>query len=120
MPAFLIIYSPASQYHKYLYRGGGWEAVDSHEVVGVLIQKTYMAKQHQFRLFSAPHITTSSYVHRCPVLPASLVVIFCQLSAWPGKLESFKGHPSTHGCQTGPWMRPQQKQTVELWHWPYT
>ena len=36
----------------------------------------------------------------------SLASQFCsdsrRLSAWPGKLEPFTDHPSTHGCQTGP------------------
>ena len=35
---------------------------------------------------------------RCP---ASLVVITCQLSAWPGKVEPFTDHPGTGGQQTG-------------------
>ena len=47
-----------------------------------------------------PHIL----LHWCPISLASLVAIPCRLSAWPGKLEPFTGHPSTHGCQTCLWM----------------
>ena len=61
LPAFEIVYfhkvAIASQYHKHSYRGGG--GIHSQEVAEVPIQKfSYIsAIWHQFRLFSAPHIT---------------------------------------------------------------
>ena len=36
-----------------------------------------------------------------PSLPGSLVIIPCWMSAWPSKMEPFKDHPSTCGCQMG-------------------
>ena len=40
--------------------GGWWGAMNWRDL---LIQKIHMAKWHQFRLFSAPHITTCSYIN---------------------------------------------------------
>ena len=79
--------------------GGWWGATKWRELP---IQKPLWPNgfnSGHFQLHMSQNVAT---VDRCPVSPASLVVIPCQLSAWPGKLEPFTEHPSIDGCQTGP------------------
>ena len=42
------------------------------------------------------------------------MVIPSWLSAWPGKLEPFKGYPSTHGNQIGPCMNKASVKADDL------
>ena len=60
--------------------------VESHEVAETFDTKTFYGQMSSIQ-------TVFSFTRT--------VVIPCQLSAWPGKLDPFTDNPSTCGCQTG-------------------
>ena len=97
--------------------GAGWGVVGSHKVVDSSNSKNYMAKWHQFRLFSAPHITKCSYIN---TQSHQLVLWWfpAWLSAWPGKLEIFTDHSSTCGHQIAlhEWGFSKSR-LLNLWQW---
>ena len=67
------------KYHKRSYRGGGWQAVGSHEVVGKSPVKTENSK-----MASTGVILNSTYhtkqLNQWPTSPASYVVIYLQVA----------------------------------------
>ena len=78
----------------------GWGEVGSHEVAGPSDQKNFYDHVASIQAVFSPKYHKTQLNH-CPVSPASRVVIPCQLSACPGKMEPFIDHPGTLGRQTG-------------------
>ena len=80
------------------------------------LKKINLAKWLQFRQFSAPHVTKCDYINAQSHHAASLVVIPCRLSAWPGKL----GHLMTiwapiDARQAHEWGLSKSR-LLKLWH----
>ena len=97
------------------YRDGGG-VVESHGVARTSDSKNYMAKWHQFRLFSAPHITKCSYINVQFHLP---VLWWFPASCLPGR-ESL-GHLQTTWApmdakQDREWGLSKSK-LLNLWQW---
>ena len=77
--------------------GGWWGATKWQEVPIQKLSYDQMASIQA--VFSSTRF--KMWLHRCPVSPASPVVIPCRLSAWLGKLEPLTDHPNIRGRQTG-------------------
>ena len=67
-----------------VYRGGGWGG-GSYKMAGISSVKT---ENSQMTSFSTSHITQAA--KPWPSLSVSHVMIYSQLSAFPGKVEPFK------------------------------
>ena len=72
------------------------------------------AKWHQLVLVSAPRNTQNSYINPFPTSPASRVVIYSWLAAFPVEMEPFKDHSRTRGHLIGLRNKPQQNQPGQL------
>ena len=59
---FRYLISQGSWYHKQSYRSEGGGGVEPRSGGTFQCKKNYMAKWHQFRLFSAQHVTKYSYI----------------------------------------------------------
>ena len=79
----------------------------------LLIQKIYMAKWHQFRLFLAPHITKCSYINALsylPVLqwfPAAVWAIWSHLQTTRASVDARQAHE---------WSLSKSRP-LNLWQW---